>query len=227
LIFIAFLKEKLFKKFIMRNLLIACTILIFSACKFENENKQHTPKAIEPEKKIENLTCIPGEKVGLIAKNFTEEDIIKAYGKENVKREEISLGEGEMSMATAVFPNSNKTIFVSWKIGKEFKEIAEVLIENENSPWKTAQGIGIGTNLAELVKINGKNFQFAGFEWDYSGIVTSWDGGSISDKLNLFLEPGNPEAIYPDLLGDALFPSDHPKTKGADLKVRTMIIKFE
>ena len=56
--------------------------------------------------------------------------------------------------------------FVTWEMGKEYQKIAEVLIENPNAPWMTNQGIGIGTTLEELIKINGKDIKFAGFEWE-------------------------------------------------------------
>jgi len=38
------------------------------------------------------------------------------------------------------------------------------------------------------------------------------------------LEPGNPEAVFPELLGDKLFSSNHPKAKVADLRVAAMSI---
>jgi hypothetical protein len=46
-----------------------------------------------------------------------------------------------------------------------------------------AHGITIGTTLRELEKINGAPFQLAGFEWDYSGTVTSWGAGKLKDEF--------------------------------------------
>lgn len=212
----------------MKNLSFLLVLLFLTACKFEGEDKKYnTPKAIDASKNIVNWTCVPGEKVGLISKNFTEADIIKAYGKENVSRQEISMGEGEVATSTVVFPKTDNEIFISWQLDKPFQVIKEILIENENSPWGTSQGVSIGTTLEELVKINGKDFQFAGFEWDYSGYTNDWQDGRITKSLAVFLEPTNPEAVYPDLLGDELFPSNHPRTKAADLKVRSMIIRID
>ncbi len=93
----------------------------------------------------------------------------------------------------------------------------------ENAIGTFALPLGIATNF----KINGKDFQFAGFEWDYSGYTNDWQAGRISKSLAVFLEPTNPEAVYPDLLGDDLFSSNHPKAKAAQLKVRSMIIRFD
>ncbi len=214
----------------MKNLALFSILLFITVlgCKFEgNDKKYETPKAIDASKNIANWTCVPGEKVGLINKNFTEADIIKAYGKENVNRQEISMGEGEVATSTVVYPNTDNEIFISWQLDKPFQVITEILIENEKSPWGTSQGVSIGSTLEELVKINGKDFQFAGFEWDYSGYTNDWQDGRISKSLAVFLEPTNPDAVYPDLLGDDLFPSSHPKAKAANLKVRSMIIRFD
>lgn len=211
---------------IMKNAPILLFLLFIISCKVDTKKPQHSPRAIDASKEIFNWTCQPGEKVGLISSKFTEADIIKAYGKENVGQQEISLGEGEMAMATVVFPKTENEIFVNW-VDKSFKEIDEILIENPKSPWTTDQGISIGTTLEELVKINGKDFLFAGFEWDYSGFTNDWQGGNIPKNLVVFLEPADPEKVYPDLLGDSLFPSSHPKANLAKLRVRSMIIRFD
>ena len=92
--------------------------------------------------------------------------------------------------------------------------------------WKTDNGIAIGTTLEELVKINGKDFTFAGFEWDYAGVVTDWNTGKIDKKLGIYLEPTNMEAIFPDLIGDKEFPSSNEKAKAAGLKVASFVVKF-
>lgn len=211
----------------MKNISYLLLFLLFlTACKFETSEKQQVPKVIDASKEIFNWTCMPGEKVGLIAKGFTEADIIKAYGQENVSREEIGLGEGETAMATVLFPKTANELYITWQPEKAFQEIAEIRIENEEAPWTTSQGIGIGTTIEELIKTNGKDFQFAGFEWDYSGYTNDWQGGNISKDLVVFLEPSNPEAVYPELLGDELFSSNHPKAKAAGLKVRMMMIRF-
>jgi len=212
----------------MRILFFLSLLLSCLACKPDQPNRKNKEVLRIPDasSEISNWTCIPGERVGRILNKFTEADIIKAYGKENVGREEINLAEGETTLATTLFPNTDNVLFISWKPGKPFQEIQEILVENEAALWTTNQGIGMGTNLEKLVEINGKEFRFTGFEWDYSGLAKDWQGGKIPENLILFLEPTNPEAVYPDLLGDALFSSDHPKAKQAGLIVRGMIFKF-
>ena len=170
--------------------------------------------------------CIPGKQVGKITASSSEAAIIATYGKENVVRQTIGLGEGEMTEGTVVFPNTPNELIIEWAAGQTYQRRANIRIEKNNTSWKTDQGIGIGTSLAALKQINGKDFKFAGFEWDYAGFTNDWQGGQINKKLTVFLEANNPEAIYPDLVGDGLFSSAHPKAVAADLRVRSLVINF-
>ena len=210
----------------MKNIAFLFFLISIVACQFDAPDKTHTPKVVDASKEIFNWTCIPDKKIGLIEKGFTEGDIIKAYGVENVSRKEVGLGEGEVTNATVIFPNTENELAIIWKVAQPYKVIEQILINHPDASWTTNQGIGIGTTLEELVKINGKDFQFAGFEWDYSGYANAWENGTIPQSVVVYLEPSNPEAVYPDLLGDGLFSSNHPKAKMAGLKVRSLTFKF-
>ena len=217
----------------MRNLLPLFLILLFVACQFDSnssnqlQNEKGGQTAITDKKKLRNWTCVPGKQVGLIKAGDTEAAIIATYGQEYVSRKEIGVGEGEVTTATVLFPDTKNEMFITWKPGKAFTVMDAVTIEQATASWQTSEGISTGTTLDELVKINGKDFQFHGFEWDYSGMSSDWQGGKISKHLTVFLEPTRPDIIYPDLLGAEIFSSSHPKAKAAGLKVRTMVISFE
>lgn len=165
---------------------------------------------------------ILGERIGLITPSSTEADIIKAYGQNQVQRTELGLGEGETTQGTVVFPGTSKELEIIWS--EPYQKIQEVRIQREGSPWKTDQGVEVGLTVEALEVINGKALEFFGFEWDYSGLVADWNGGNISSALRVFLEPQNPEAVYPDLLGDAKFSTTHPKVEAAGLKIVSMSI---
>ncbi len=176
--------------------------------------------------KMDNWTCVPGKQVGRITANFSHEDLVKMFGEENVKKSDIGLGEGETAKGTIVFQGAKDELIIQYQEGEEYKKIKSVKIRNEGTNWKTAEGITVGTTLEQLLEMNGKGFSFAGFEWDYAGKVTSWENGKINKGLDAFLTPTNDEAVFPDLLGDKVFSTDHEKAKAAGLKVASFIINF-
>ena len=175
---------------------------------------------------VPNWTCVPGKQVGLITATSTEGDIIYAYGKENVTRGEVGLGEGIMAEGTVLFPNTENELFIIWKEAHPYKQIQSIRVMKEGTQWKTAEGITVGTSLEDLIKINGKDFKFAGFEWDFAGVVLDWDGGAIDENLKMYLEATNDEVVYPELLGEQTFSTSLPKAKEAGLKVASFEINF-
>lgn len=181
-----------------------------------------------PEKPIKEAEwlCIPNKQVGMIEANSDEEDIIAAYSKEHVIRQQVGVGEGEMVAASIVFPGTPNELIVEWQEGFEFKKISRIRIRKEGAKWKTEEGIKIGTTLEELVEINGKDFNFYGFEWDYGGVTNEWEGGNISNQLTVVLSTPNQEAVFPELSGDGLFSSSNPKAKEARLEVSVIVIYF-
>ncbi len=186
-----------------------------------------TPRTVSQPRSVNaQWLCIPGKQVGKIKSTSNEAAVIAAYGKENVVRRTIGLGEGETTEGTVVFPDTDNELIIEWADGQAFQKPAKIRIEKNNAQWKTDQGIGIGTTLAELQQINGKDFKFAGFEWDYAGFTNAWEGGKVNEKLTVFLDANNPEAVMPDLMGDELFSSSHPKAAAADLRVRSLVILF-
>ena len=211
------------------------TVLLILAC--EGENKQPNNGATDPEpiqeqpKSLSNPAgnnkwiCIPGKQVGQITPNTSEKELIEIFGAENVKRLQLGLEEGIVTEGSIVYPESPNQVIVEWLPGKLYEKPAIVRIEGEGAQWVTSQGIGIGTKLEELLSINEVPFTFFGFDWEYSGLVDDWgDGGQIDQDLVIFLAPAKPDAIYPDLLGDQTFTSNHPKINEAELYVISMMI---
>lgn len=178
------------------------------------------------DEKVDNWTCVPGQQVGRIKANFNGSDIFKTFGKENVMETEIGLGEGETKKGLLVFPKTNNEIQVLFEGNDQMMKLESIRIKGMDSKWKTDSGIKVGTALEALVAINGKDFYFYGFEWDYAGKLANWDGGKLDKNLSVFLEATNEEAVFPHLLGDKEFSSNNPKAREAELKVSEILIKF-
>ena len=222
--------------------ILVFSLLIFSACETDSTSSNTSDEnsgdisdttkeqTLEDQNKTTNQEtnwlCIPNKQVGLIKANADEESIIEAYGKENVVKEEVDIGEGETVVATIVFPNSPNELIVEWVDGAEFKKLSRIRIEQQNAQWVTEEGIKVGTTLEELVKINGKDFFFYGFDWDYGGTTNDWDGGNVNSQLTVFLEPQSPEGAPAELSGDGVFSSSNPVAKEAKLEVEAFTIYF-
>jgi hypothetical protein len=88
-------------------------------------------------------------------------------------------------VASPVPDNSLKRIEVLWADSEKRvpKSVYVGGIHNaaygDKSLWRTTYGITLGTTLLELERINRKPFRLAGFDWDYSGTVLSWNSGVL------------------------------------------------
>jgi hypothetical protein len=225
----------------MKYINVIIFILIFSACETDNTNsntddqdsnvktdttKDQTIKVDTQTKQDNDWLCIPNKQVGLIKADADEESIIDAYGKEQVIRDEVEIGEGETILATIVFPDTPNELIVEWQSDFEYKKLSRIRIERENAQWETEEGIKIGTTLDELIEINGKDFNFYGFDWDYGGTTNEWEDGNVNSQLTVFLDTKKPEGAPSELAGDGLFSSSHPKAKDAQLEVAGFVIYF-
>ncbi len=123
-------------------------------------------------------------KTGPINAHTTFQDLVRQYETKNVVEREIDVGEGETRPGVVVFPDDPlRSIEILWKNPKEKSSPKLVKIHGSASRWKTVHGISLGTSLKELEGLNGRPFHLAGFDWDYSGTVYSWDGGLLEKDL--------------------------------------------
>src|SRR5262245_35422460 len=138
--------------------------------------------------------------------------------RDHVRAENIDIGEGEEAPGAVVYPdNPRQTVFVIWKDGAGRRYPLSVEIRQQ-SQQVTYGGIGIGTTLKALERLNGRPFELAGFDWDYSGTVISWLGGRLESvghstcDLKVRVKPGPPigneqRAAIEATIGDGLFKS--------------------
>jgi hypothetical protein len=158
---------------------------------------------------------------GTINGHTTREDLVRVYGKANVVDRDIDIGEGETQPGTVVFPNDPKrSIEILWRDPVKKTQPSSAQIQGDASLWKARHGISLGTSLKQLEQFNGKPFQLAGFGWDYSGTVMSWENGSLATELDgehgrvivrLESRPGSdvPQEEQNQVMGDQDFSSHH------------------
>jgi len=112
------------------------------------------------------------------APDATEATLRRAFGSE-FRPANVDVGEGEEAAGAVVYPDAaRQTVFMIWKDAAGRRHPDSVRIR-EKSQQVTYGGIGVGTTLKVLERLNGRPFELAGFDWDYSGTVTSWLGGRL------------------------------------------------
>lgn len=215
----------------MRVLVIlTSTIFLFQACTAGNQNREKSDndQVVEVDKRPSiDYSIEPGKRIGIITAQSTEGQLRIAFGPEHFKSQDIVIGEGEESPGAILFPDTKNELELVWNPTFYPPRPSFARISRDSTQWKTLKGVSIGTSLETLEKINGKPFFFYGFEWDYAGLVASWNGGHLNEYLIIALIPGNFDALNSDFMGDVQFASDDPKLDSLKLKVGSMVIGFE
>ncbi|MDX1943446.1 MAG: hypothetical protein SFU99_22965 [Saprospiraceae bacterium] len=201
---------------------IALILLWFSACKSDSKSSEATSSSEE-----KDFLIVPGARIGLITGSTTEAEVEKAYGEDNIEIKSLDVAEGEQREGVLVFPNTKNELEIIWELEADIGKPAFIRLGKENSDWRTAEGIGVGTTLEKLEELNGRPFTFYGFEWDYGGLVSDWNGGNISPYLIIALIPQNFDKLSSDLLGEVQLSSDDPKVRALGAKVGSIVLTFE
>jgi hypothetical protein len=132
-------------------------------------------------------SIVPGERVGPVIAASTEEDLRRIFGNGAVTHDLVDIGEGQTRPGTVIYKSDpSRELQILWKEREKRGRPEIVMICPRSSGvcrWRTRDGIGMQTTLRELEQWNGRPFTLSGFEWDYSGTVTDWQGGLLKSKL--------------------------------------------
>lgn len=166
--------------------------------------------------KAGDLIINPGISAGMITACTSQSELIKKLGDENVKTTEVPVGEGESMTGTVIFSgNPEKRAYILWHNAKERKHPQYFIVLDNTSAWKTKEGIGMGTTLKSIEKLNGAPFRLYGFEWDDAGMVVSAGKGKLTylgKNFTVSLEgdmtgKNIPADAYMKICGDTVFSS--------------------
>ena len=183
------------------------------------------------------LHIVSDKQIGPVKKSSTWQSIINTVGSAYVEEGEVYVGEGVSVPATIVYPgHPNRTLKVIWKEGPRSSATPDsVWLSGSDTEWTTPDRITLGTGLSRLEKVNGGPFKLHGFEWDFGGLVTRWNGKlenrfkGMSVRLAL---PPKGDFEEPDfeamsgILGDVEIGSDHPYFLGVDPVIDQIVVSF-
>lgn len=168
-------------------------------------------------------TIVLGKRVGLIKPGMTATELERAYGKENVKYEDIPGAEGETIPGARLFADTDRELEVIWDPENEKKKVV-FDVHVIGTAWKFENGLKVGMTLEEVEKINGKPFKISGFAWDYGGYA-NFEGGKLFGKVNLRFNPST-EEIPEYLMGDKELSSTDKKLRAAKPMIEAPISVF-
>ncbi len=171
---------------------------------------------------------------GSFGRNASHAGLVKAFGGKNVVYRDIDGPEGKKIKGSVLYPNDPKArLEFIWRDGKA-RHRPTIIRAKDRSAWTGANGIRIGTALAEVEKMNGKPFKLSGFDWDYGGRVTDWRGGALAKPQRggcflgvEFVHPeGAPEAYLTKVSGDSEFLSDNPDIRAVEPYVAVVTMSY-
>lgn len=211
-----------------------CLLLITSACRQDAASSTSTEPAAAPEETAsetlmpagDDFTYVPGERFSKLSGTTQEGDLKFLYG-ERIVPVEIPLGEGFMTAGYRLFPGTaNEADIVFPDEDNGFEQLS-IIVSRQDSKWRIpGKSLAIGTSLHDLKTLNGKPFKFLGYEWDYAGLVSSWEGGALEGIGATLSDPvmAAGEALPTEMMGDGDVSSDNPFLKGKQIYVKEITI---
>lgn len=212
----------------MKKIILPLLVLTTIMYSCGNKDKKATPPAEEkPAIKID-ASLITDSSWGAIKKNTDFAGLQSIYGAANVKDERICGPECADSIdVTTIYPEKNNQFTVYWKQNAYHKEIDFLEADMPESPYHISNGLKIGSSLEDLLKINGKQIIFSGFDWDYGGFIQDYGMGALQNspfvfRLQMIGDGGS------ELSGDSEFNTEMPEVKKniSKIKISTITLSF-
>ena len=176
-----------------------------------------------------SYTFVPGERFGPFVAGMDTAEMKRVLGPEHFTDVFIHLGEGQQFDGLALYPDRDARVEIipsPEDLPADIEPTVDLIVRDPGSPWQMADtGIGIGSSLRELERVNGKPFKFQGFDWDYSGQVYDWNGGRLEGlgvQLGYEIRSQYGDAVYQllNVWGDAEVSSDDGIGEWLDVRVR-------
>ena len=164
----------------------------------------------------ENALIVPLKSVGNVTSGMKYEDLLRVFGQNRLKNDTVVEAEGTKSSLMTIIDNEKNTeLVVIWADSFPLKSIERIQINQANSPYKTASGVGNGMTIAQLEAVNTQPLRFSGFGWDFGGVISGFNGGKLDSVtigyiLDLPIEGDKQDPKSEDLYGDSMHKTTDP-----------------
>ncbi len=170
---------------------------------------------------------------GAFARDSSHAKLVQTFGKSSVAFTDIDGAEGDKVKASVVYPDEpRRRVEILWHDEKTRSRPSTIRV-GFKSQWRTVRGLRIGSELAEVEKINGRPFKLLGFDWDLGGRVSDWLGGTFATvpggcDYRLAFNPwaDAPDAARDKVSGDKEFLSSDPNMRASKPTVSEIIIMY-
>ena len=178
-----------------------------------------TPRA--PRAAMRDTTpASPAHLDDVAAATDTFDSLRQRYGDANVRRATLPGAEGMDVEGWTLFADDSKRRIDVYP--DDAGTHPQLLIVRDDSGWLRSDGLHTGLDTRALETMNGRAFQFLGFDWDYGGVVDDWKGGRLAHE-GRFLGPVQlcppPDAPDDYPAGDGEFMSNLPAVRAHPAKI--------
>jgi hypothetical protein len=140
---------------------------------------------------------------------------LKQRFKGDAEISDIDGAEGETMKAVVLFAKTPDKALQVLFYDDAMTQVSAVMPAPEATLW-TAAGLKIGASLAEVSAANGGPFKLSGFDWDYGGYVTDFEGGKLTTLeggcgLSVRFDPPVDAQMAESLSGDIIVTSTDPE----------------
>ncbi|WP_112664131.1 hypothetical protein [Microvirga flavescens] len=168
---------------------------------------------------------------GPFAPDTTHARLVQVFGAKNVARKTISDPEGITFKASVLFgKDPARRLEVIWE--DEARGRRPARIQFSGNGWSVA-GLQVGAPLAVVEAANTQPFNLYGFDWDFGGTVSNWNGGALEKlpgdcALIAMLEAD--QSLDDETLnkasGDQEFSSQDPVMKAVHPKIMLLGVRY-
>ena len=198
-----------------------------------------TVEAGQPVQASEAWLLGPDPGADLLRADASEASLQAQFGTAAARSDSIYVGEGMSELGTILFPaDSARRLEIVWEDTVARARPAFVYVTGRSATWRLYPGVGIGTDLQTLEKLNGRSFQLSGFGWDYSGTTSSFNAGrldslwrregQLGNAVLLRLDPDNaaaPDSVVARVLGERTFSSADPAMQLLNPRVYQILVR--